>query len=950
MGQWLVLALLAGVIAACGDSTSCLRGDCPAPCAKVAYTCEPREGAELYAGRVADAPAQVRLARAHGGAGDVLISNGIVTAVFADVGEPIDLAPTGGTLIDYGPAGGVDELTLIYQVAGLLPDDTFAYETLDVELRGGVARVTARGTLAGRPPVRIATHYELGPCDPGLRVRSELFNGSPDPHAFFVADVAHWGKRRVAPFAPAAGEGYATRELDLLELAALWAPYPHGAGATPAPDGAGYAAVACNAETLSGVHDDELTALGTEMKLVAPGETVVLERMLFTAGAGQGPGPAIDEALEARAQLFDTPTTQLRGRVLAGGMPFGGDVRRASIIVRADGKPLNAVVPGDDGRFDASVPRDADVVVEVWSFGRKLLEVPVEGADAGDLTVPLPASLQVALVDDAGAAIWGLVALHPADDATRAAVTGTLHGAGGECAPWLGPLHGASPACNRALIDPRGTDIEVPAGRYDVFATAGPDYTLARARVTLVEGEVTPLALTLTRLPLTPPGWLSADFHVHGRASFDSGIPDEDRVRSFVAAGVDVIAATDHDVIGDYTRAVRMLGVESEVAVMGGLEATQLVPWFEVPGEDLPRVTGHFNFWPLAAVPSAPRAGAPIDEFIEPGTLFDRLAPLVGEHGAMMLNHPWDEPESGRDLGYLRSIEFDPRVPIDDAHTLLRRPTGGHRNIDWNLIEIINGAHASELMKSRTLWHALLAQGFVTAGTGNSDSHGLTDAQLGWARNWVDAATNVGAFDAARFNRAVRDGKLSAGNGVLVTIAVGERDGARANVGIVPFHPRPDDVIEIQVRAPPWVPVEEIRAVTSRGTVVIAEGFALLHAQDPFGDAGTLRYHGFHRIADLVEGDDFLIIEAGLPYPPAADLDDDGIVDTSDNDGDGDADRDDIDGGEDAGPLSATPDPTDPADERWPVTRVVPGAWPEGFANPVLVDVDGDGWEAPGLP
>ena len=32
-------------------------------------------------------------------------------------------------------------------------------------------------------------------------------------------------------------------------------------------------------------------------------------------------------------------------------------------------------------------------------------------------------------------------------------------------------------------------------------------------------------------LDLVPAGWLSADLHVHGRASFDSGIPDDDRVR-----------------------------------------------------------------------------------------------------------------------------------------------------------------------------------------------------------------------------------------------------------------------------------------------------------------------------------------------------------------------------------------------------------------------------------
>ena len=42
--------------------------------------------------------------------------------------------------------------------------------------------------------------------------------------------------------------------------------------------------------------------------------------------------------------------------------------------------------------------------------------------------------------------ITALVAFHPADDATRAAVTGSFHGRLTECAPWLGPPNGASPA------------------------------------------------------------------------------------------------------------------------------------------------------------------------------------------------------------------------------------------------------------------------------------------------------------------------------------------------------------------------------------------------------------------------------------------------------------------------------------------------------------------------
>ena len=364
---------------------------------------------------------------------------------------------------------------------------------------------------------------------------------------------------------------------------------------------------------------------------------------------------------------------------------------------------------------------------------------------------------------------------------------------------------------------------------------------------------------------------------------------------------------------------------------------------------------GHFNFWPLRRVPGAPRAGAPLDERIEPGELFDRMAPLVGEGGMMMLNHPWDEPLFGRDLGYLRAIKFDPRRPITDADptngVLLHRPNGGHRNLDWNIIEIINGADFAELQKARVVWAALLAQGFVAPGAGNSDSHGMTDAQLGWARNWVDAKQTVASFDAGAFDAAVRDGRMIAGNGVAVTVEVGPPAGPRRGLSLAPYHPQPGDVVAITVKAAPWIPVDEVRVVTSAGTRIIASGAQLAHPADPLGTAGTLRFSAQLPVASLVSGkDDFLIVEAGIAYALVGDLDGDGVPDTSDNNGDGVVDKADVPDGDDTGPMVPPADPTDPADPRYLVTRVIAGAWPEGFANPILVDVDGDGWTPPGLP
>ena len=42
-------------------------------------------------------------------------------------------------------------------------------------------------------------------------------------------------------------------------------------------------------------------------------------------------------------------------------------------------------------------------------------------------------------------------------------------------------------------------------------------------------------------------------------------------------------------------------------------------------------------------------------------------------------------------------------------------------------------------------------------------------------------------------------------------------------------------------------------------------------------------------------------------------------------------------------------DPLDATDLRYWMTRVIPDGYPEGFSNPLFIDIDGNGWTPPGL-
>ena len=177
----------------------------------------------------------------------------------------------------------------------------------------------------------------------------------------------------------------------------------------------------------------------------------------------------------------------------------------------------------------------------------------------------------------------------------------------------LGPPHGKTPACNRALTADGTFDLLLPDGAYYVYATRGPFATLDRAEIALAPGDDVTLPFVVQDLPdILPPGVVSGDFHVHGAGSYDSSIPDVDRVLTFLASGVDVIVATDHDAVTSYEGALAQLSVSPRaLAVIPGVEQTPNILWFDVPGQDFPKTLGHFNFWPLVRTRPRPATAPP---------------------------------------------------------------------------------------------------------------------------------------------------------------------------------------------------------------------------------------------------------------------------------------------------------------------------------------------------
>jgi len=736
-----------------------------------------------------------------------------------------------------------------------------------------------------------------------------------------------------------------------------------------------YSEVSCTDASMEGFHSAVVSFAGVKRTVVPPRGYLTFDRFLV-AVPGSSISPATDLAMDIRTQVLGEKFVTVSGKIERVGAAKI-DSERETMILISEGTesldvskrtPWNTTVPDDRGVFSMKVPAGKSYVVEAHSFGQKQIsraftDVSAD-TDLGTFVLPSTARLTFDVKDaDTMAGIDAELFLIPADDADKEKLTGSLMGQFNLCSPWLGPPPGASPACNRILVRSGVAIAEVPVGKFHVYAFHGPFWTIARQTVELTPTMQT-LTFTLRRLALPLAGSIGADLHVHGAASFDSSIPDFDRVLSFAASDLDVIVSTDHDVVYDYSALVQQLGLAGKMTAVTGVETTGHIPWMRIPNYGFPLVIGHYNFWPMKYDPLKPRNGGPFDEFVEPGVLMDRATavrdPIVAEP-LIELNHPWASAEFGRDLGYPRALALNTLkdLPTEDDGTsagmYVRAKDSQHKNNGHHAQEVMNGSQNDLLLQYRAFWFYSLNQGQLRTGTANSDSHSLTDNTVGMPRNLVYAGTQAGPnFDINKFNDAIRAGKVLGTNGPIIEATVEGVTGDKAS-SLEPFKPKDGARVTVKVSSAPWIPVAEVRFVVNG--LVVKTVQASPPAADPFGTTELVRYEGTVPLAELVAGvtgDAWLSIEAGSALPIAGDLgggldgSPDGIPDTTDNNGDGVVDKADVADGAKIGPLKNT-DPLPPTDVAFHFNRLTDG-YPYAFTNPFVLDRDATpGFQKPGV-
>ena len=376
---------------------------------------------------------------------------------------------------------------------------------------------------------------------------------------------------------------------------------------------------------------------------------------------------------------------------------------------------------------------------------------------------------------------------------------------------------------------PIGVDACMPSpaikyGRYHVWAWRGVEYEKWEGDVDLAAGRGrVALNIALERA-WTPHGTVAADLHVHAHASDDSRMPNPQRVIAQVAAGIQVMALTDHNSNGDVDAEIHELKLDDVIA--------------SIAGNELTANSLHVNVYPVKVDRNLPRGGSPPNEKVvdvTPPQMFDLARTFPG--AVIQLNHPRFRVNALYDGVGWNGVSWPPPFPLA-----------------FDAVEVIAGYSAFNVDGDRRLddgvrdFYTLVDHGHLVIGVGNSDTHDLNWVLDGTARNYVFVDdVRLNPFDEAGFLTALRARRVVATTGPWLDVEAASKQGARPTVG--PGQALVPDAgavwLDITVSQTRWVKTERIRI-----TIGAPEGPKLVQQIDVPANVRDFHWAGRIEVGD----------------------------------------------------------------------------------------------------
>ena len=334
---------------------------------------------------------------------------------------------------------------------------------------------------------------------------------------------------------------------------------------------------------------------------------------------------------------------------------------------------------------------------------------------------------------------------------------------------------------NSCYPQKEGLEVRLPVGTYLVYASRGPEYTLDKKVIEVLKGEEQELVFQIDRVVKTP-NLISLDPHMHTQKS-DGRVTIPERIKSIVAEGVEIVVASDHNYISDYSTDLERLGLKEYLTVIPGAEVTN---------PDLI----HFNTFALHYSPDEENNGAIFPLAKEVSSLF-KASRQKNPEAILQVNHARLE-----DIGYFNNFELDPESAAF---------AGKNFDTTFDVLEVMNGPFfTSSNSEAIEDWFHLLNRGYFFPITGSSDSHSADKEEPGYSRTYILYPGKEGEkLDWPSCAQAIKKGRSLVSNGPLLQFKVNDRYSSGDS-----FSAKDGEVnISISVQSAPWVSVDEVRIV-----------------------------------------------------------------------------------------------------------------------------------------
>lgn len=848
-----------------------------------------------------------------GGIGDWLLSNGTLCAVITNIDHESDLSINGGTLNDLGFCDRDDDQFVTTQ--DLLDGSRTTpvnINRIDTAIGDGAASILTFGVQGD---VSVETRYTVREDSPNtLFISKNIRRHDEDVDGFSVFTPVMLNYQSMEPFVLASDDLSKSTGFSLQEFVTR-GPSAFGDAAQPAdtiitlgpadslvPISYGWRMISAT-KLLNGERTPLPSFVLADMSSIA----FLLLTDDFLIGDGQKLG--LLQLLQVAAMEFDADAEILveeefiigrRGDVasitdqlfpsapLLTGKVQGPDV--VLHLIRKDGAPFTHIHPDADGHFSAHAPV-GHYVLEVRAPGGRQMSQAVTvtdtGVDIGVLDFDTPTRVFLPHGEAMRLVFQGIGNTpDPSFDNPLTGLTVT-DDQGAHARKIISSVFLAGIDSDRAYVD-------VPPGTYRIYATRGPEYSLERTDVTLTNGESILLDIAVPHRAVETPGFIAADLHVHSGPSFDNAFSTVERVRSFAAEHAEIMVATEHETIFDFTSLIAEMGLSAHMGTVTGTEMTSTLPTTR-----LPFTNGHANFFPLTPKPHEYRRGGMDNEHRRSRELL-HAALEQNPSVVSQLNHARESTTLSGALpdnyGALISDEayfdhmgtagrpYDPAQALTspaNASLIEPDPVTGLRDIDFDAMELMNGKQGYAPTRVKALqkdWFSLLKQGERITGTANSDSHGKTQ-QVALPRTMVAMADDrLSAFDEDTFGRAIQAGNVYGTTGPQLDFNLSGTQMGETYRGTTA-------TLSGHVRSPDWINADMLKIQINGETL--------------------------HEIA--LETDGAFSIDLSFPQDSFVTLEVSGEA------GDG-------------------------------YSAVYPGFTPYAFSNPIYVDADGDGiWTPPGL-